>query len=68
MRKKKKVKLIIATHKQYENIPLNDLYLPIQVGAELNKDIDLGYQKDNIGENISSKNDITIILKIDLIG
>ena len=57
MRKKKKVKLIIATHKQYENIPLNDLYLPIQVGAELNKDIDLGYQKDNIGENISSKND-----------
>ena len=55
--KKKKVKLIVATHKQYESIPLNDLYLPIQVGSELNKDIDLGYQKDNVGENISSKND-----------
>ena len=42
MKKKKKVKLIVATHKQYDSIPLNDLYLPIQVGAELNKGKDLG--------------------------
>ena len=57
MKKKKKAKLIVATHKQYESIPLNNLYLPIQVGAELNKGKDLGYQKDNVGDNISDKND-----------
>lgn len=35
---------MIATHKKYE-MPTDDLYLPIHVGAELNKDKDLGYQK-----------------------
>lgn len=36
-------------------MPTDDLYLPIHVGAELNKDKDLGYQKDNVGDNISDK-------------
>ena len=35
-------------------MPKDDIYLPIQVGAE-EKD-DLGYQKDNEGDNISDKN------------
>lgn len=46
-------KLIVAVHKKYE-MPKNDIYLPLQVGSE-GKD-DLGYEKDNTGENISSKN------------
>ena len=35
-------------------MPNDPLYLPLQVGAE-GKD-DLGYQRDNVGENISAKN------------
>ena len=49
----KKVKIIVATHKKYK-MPENNLYLPLQVGAE-GKD-DLGYTKDNTGDNISLKN------------
>jgi len=48
-----KIKIIIATHKKYK-MPEDKIYLPIQVGAE-GKD-ELGYQKDNEGENISLKN------------
>lgn len=50
---KKNIKIMIATHKKYE-MPSDKMYLPIQVGSELNKD--LGYQRDNTGENISQKN------------
>lgn len=49
----KKVKVIIATHKKYE-MPNDDMYIPVQVGAEGKQDI--GYKKDNTGENISNKN------------
>ncbi len=49
----KNIKVIIATHKKYE-MPEDEMYLPLHVGAE-GKD-DLGYQKDNIGDNISQKN------------
>ena len=50
----KDIKILIATHKKYE-MPKDELYLPIQVGAE-GKD-DLGLKaKDNKGENISKKN------------
>lgn len=49
----KKVKVIIATHKKY-TMPEDELYIPLQVGAEGKED--LGYVKDNEGENISSKN------------
>ena len=48
------IKLFIATHKKAQLPPDTNLYVPIQVGAE-NKE-DLGYLKDNTGENISSKN------------
>ena len=49
----KKIKVIIAAHKKYE-MPKDELYLPLHVGAE-GKD-DIGYIKDNTGKNISAKN------------
>ena len=49
----KKIKLIIATHKEYQ-MPNDSIYLPLHVGAEGKKD--LGYDKDNSGDNISNKN------------
>ena len=49
----KNVKIIVAAHKKYQ-MPEDDLYLPLHVGAE-GKD-DIGYIKDNTGENISLKN------------
>lgn len=49
----KDIKIIVATHKKYK-MPQDNIYIPVQVGAEGKED--LGYQKDNEGENISSKN------------
>ena len=49
----KSVKIIIATHKQYK-MPKDEMYVPVHVGAEGKND--LGYTKDNSGENISSLN------------
>lgn len=46
-------KILIATHKKYK-MPNDDLYLPIHVGSEGKED--LGYLKDNTGDNISLKN------------
>lgn len=73
--KKKNIKILVATHKKYE-MPKDSVYLPIHVGAEGKKS--LGYQKDNEGENISSKNanycELTALywawknLKCDIIG
>lgn len=48
------VKVFVATHKKAKFPQDTNLYIPIQVGAE-NKE-DLGYLKDNSGENISDKN------------
>lgn len=48
------INIIIATHKKYE-LPNDPIYFPLHVGAE-GKDLDLGYQKDNSGDNISRKN------------
>lgn len=58
--RKPSIKIIIATHKKYE-MPKDDMYLPLHVGAEgkvdeNNRPLDLGYQKDNTGENISELN------------
>ena len=50
----KDVTIIIATHKKYQ-MPQDSMYLPVHVGAA-GKDIELGYIKDNTGENISEKN------------
>ena len=54
------IKIIVATHKKYW-MPSDPVYFPIHVGAEGKKDpmghpLDLGYIKDNTGENISDKN------------
>ena len=54
------IKIIIATHKFYK-MPKDNIYLPVHVGAEGKTDekgnpLDLGYVKDNTGENISQKN------------
>lgn len=54
------VKIIIATHKKYK-MPSDHMYIPLHVGAEGKKDnngnpLDLGYMKDNSGDNISRLN------------
>ena len=49
----KNIKVIVASHKIYE-MPRDDMYLPVQVGAEGKEKI--GYAKDNTGDNISKKN------------
>ena len=55
-----KIKVIIATHKKYK-MPKDSMYFPLHVGAEGKtgpdgKPLDLGYTKDNTGDNISEKN------------
>lgn len=50
---KMNIKIIIATHKNYK-IPRDELYLPLQVGAELHPRLE--YTGDNTGNNISRKN------------
>lgn len=49
-----KTKILVAVHK---NAPIykNEIYTPIHVGAA-NSKLDLGYLKDNEGDNISDKN------------
>lgn len=47
-------KIIVTTHKEYP-IMDNDKYLPVFVGAEIS-DLNLPYQRDDEGENISNKN------------
>lgn len=47
------IKILIAAHKQYW-MPDDPVYLPLHVGAEGKQD--LGYTKDNTGDNISAKN------------
>lgn len=51
----KKIRIMIACHKKAE-VPADSLYLPVQVGASGKEDI--GFQRDDEGENISAKNDI----------
>jgi hypothetical protein len=58
--RKSKVWIVVATHKAFP-MPTDKMYIPLHVGAEgkTNEDgtpLDLGYQKDNTGENISDKN------------
>lgn len=49
----KNVQIVIATHKKYE-MPNDKMYLPVHAGREGKSD--LGYQPDNEGVNISTKN------------
>lgn len=48
-----KLKIFIACHKKCE-VPGDPIYLPLHVGAE-GKD-DIGFTKDNTGDNISAEN------------
>lgn len=48
--------LLVICHKADANIRHDSPYIPIQVGADLHPDLNLGFQKDNEGENISSRN------------
>lgn len=47
------VKIVVAAHKKYE-MPKDSMYLPIQVGSKGKEKI--GYQTDDVGDNISEKN------------
>ncbi len=48
------VQIVIAAHKAYE-MPQDSLYLPVHVGAALS-DKQLGFQRDDEGDNISVRN------------
>lgn len=50
----KDIKLIICAHKKYQT-PIDNMYLPVQVGAE-GKEIIEEFTQDNTGDNISFKN------------
>lgn len=49
------LKIIVACHKSDPLIRQGEFYLPVQVGKAL-VDIDLGFQNDDVGDNISAKN------------
>lgn len=49
------IKIVVATHKPYW-MPRDDTYIPLEVGASMRRD-HTGYLRDNIGANISCKND-----------
>ena len=58
--RKAKVWVVVATHKPFK-MPKDKMYIPLHVGAEgkFESDgnpLDLGFQKDNTGDNISEKN------------
>lgn len=48
------IKILVAAHKPYW-MPEDKIYLPIQVGSAIKSD-DLGFTRDDSGDNISSKN------------
>lgn len=50
-----KIKIMVAAHREYK-MPQDKIYMPIHVGKVLHPDLDLGYQSDDEGENISEKN------------
>jgi len=47
--------IAVASHKAYR-MPGGEIYLPLQVGAALHPDLGLGWQRDDTGDNISTKN------------
>lgn len=48
------IKILVAIHKKFW-VPNSSMYLPIQVGSALSQK-DLGFQRDDEGDNISRKN------------
>lgn len=55
-KKEPKIKILVACHKADPAIRQNDIYMPIQVGKALHPELDLGFQGDDTGDNISEKN------------
>lgn len=55
-KKQPRIKILVACHKADPNIRHDDIYMPIQVGKALHPELDLGFQCDNTGDNISEKN------------
>ena len=51
-----KSKILVCCHKKAE-VYSDDIYTPIHVGKALHPNLNLGFMTDNIGENISEKND-----------
>lgn len=45
----------IAVHKPYR-MPSDSMYMPLQVGKALHPEVDLGFQTDDTGDNISELN------------
>lgn len=52
----KNIKILVAAHKADPNIKSDDIYMPIHVGKALHPEVDLGFQGDDTGDNISEKN------------
>ncbi|MDE6252654.1 MAG: DUF4422 domain-containing protein [Lachnospiraceae bacterium] len=50
------MKIYIIAHKQFNNPTADEIYCPIQVGAELHDELDSEWEKDNTGDHISEKN------------
>ena len=48
-----KTKIYVMTHKHF-NKPSDNLYIPLQVGSSVNQN--LGYLRDDEGDNISDLN------------
>lgn len=47
------LKIFTMTHKKFE-VPTDSMYVPLQVGSAVHPD--LGYLRDDVGENISAQN------------
>lgn len=56
MKDKYKLKILVACHKADSAIRQDNVYMPIQVGKALHPELELGFQCDNTGDNISEKN------------
>lgn len=55
-KKEPKIKILVACHKADPAIRQDDIYMPIHVGRALHPELDLGFQGDDTGDNISEKN------------
>lgn len=52
----KKIEILVCAHKKSEYTRNSRPFIAVQAGKALHPDLDLGFQCDNTGENISDKN------------
>lgn len=57
MNKSHNIKILVACHKPVEKIRNDDIYMPVHVGKALHPELNLGFQGDDTGINISHKNE-----------